>query len=111
MGMLMIDEGLSPRLISFGAPKVGNFEYAQYSAKKWEKQIRVVNQNDLVTQVPAKKHGFEHVGKVVMKNGDTMSRPQSSDFGFAGHVILGADLIKELAEKNNANKEEAPSTD
>ena len=81
MGMLMVEEGVSPHLISFGAPRVGNQAYAQYSAKKWDKQIRVVNQNDIVTQVPPKMHGFEHVGTVVMKNGNAMCRPQPQTSG------------------------------
>jgi predicted lipase len=57
-------------LYTFGQPRVGNREYADYLDRKLSTNFRVVHQKDIVTHEPAHFTGYCHSGtEIWYKNG------------------------------------------
>jgi predicted lipase len=53
-------------LYTFGSPRVGNPEFAaQYQTRLGPRTYRLVNNEDLVTRVPPRSVGYEHIGEMV----------------------------------------------
>jgi triacylglycerol lipase len=53
-------------LHTFGSPRVGDAPFAAaFSSRLGERTFRIVNNEDLVTRVPTRAQGYEHVGKLI----------------------------------------------
>ena len=59
-------QGSSPRLFTYGSPKVGNTEWLSFNSGI--DHHRFVNTNDAVTKVPPRLLGFKHQGKLCYIN-------------------------------------------
>lgn len=64
MAVLFAAHGFSSpdAIITFGAPRVGNKEFAlNFNNRYGDRSLRFVNNNDAVTRMPWKVQGYEHV--------------------------------------------------
>lgn len=52
LDMSYIYENMNIKCVTFGAPRVGNKEFIEEYNKRIQKSLRIVNENDIITQVP-----------------------------------------------------------
>ncbi|MBT5549534.1 MAG: lipase family protein [Nitrospina sp.] len=51
-------------LYTYGSPRVGNKEFSEkFNANFKNQTFRIVNNNDIVTRVPIRAHGYRHIGQ------------------------------------------------
>jgi predicted lipase len=56
------DLNLELVVYTYGSPRVGNKEFANYYSKEVPKTNRVINNNDIVPKSPSSLLGYKHVG-------------------------------------------------
>eukprot|EP01134_Creolimax_fragrantissima_P007985 CFRG7985T1 len=76
--------GYEIKLTTWGSPRAMTTTWADYYQEKFY-QIRVVNDNDVVTTVPPNWFGFKHYGDVVCLDCDDTS--QDAEGGFSVNVL------------------------
>ena len=57
-------------LLSIGAPRVGNAEFAQWAHQQFPNALRIVNQNDLCPHLPPVVANFAHSGTEIFIEND-----------------------------------------
>lgn len=51
-------------LYTFGSPRVGDREFSErFNANFKNQTFRIVNNNDVVTRIPMRVHGYRHIGQ------------------------------------------------
>eukprot|EP01134_Creolimax_fragrantissima_P002180 CFRG2180T1 len=76
-------EGLynTVRLLSWGSPRAMSDKYADLYHKAYY-QIRVVNDNDIITRNPTRHFGYKHFGTVVCLDCKKTNQDSQADFSF-----------------------------
>jgi len=73
---LMINGGVDGSMIqaySFGDPRVGNSEFAEFFNQRVSLSFRTVNQKDIVPHLPLRIMGFQHIATEVWFPSDTQN--------------------------------------